>query len=77
MSWFLLLLLIFSPAVLAVAVSIYLTVYQKKEQRDELEYLKSMTEEEKKEYELRKNQLFTSQQAFYRMNAITSNNRII
>ncbi len=77
MSWFFLLLLIFSPAILAAAVSIYLTIHHKREQMDELEYLKSMTEEEKKEYELRKNQLFTSQQEFYRMNAITSNNRII
>lgn len=77
MSWFFLLLLIFSPAILAAAVSIYLTIHHKKERMDELEYLKSMTEEEKKEYELRKNQLFTSQQEFYRMNAITSNNRII
>ncbi len=77
MSWFLLLLLIFSPAVLAAVVSLYLTVHQKKEQRDEREYLESLTEEEKKEYALQKNQLLTSQQKCFRVNALASNNRIV
>lgn len=77
MSWFLLLLLIFSPAILAAVVSLYLAVYQKKEQRDEREYLDSLTEEEKKEYALQKNQLLTSQQKCLRVNALTSNNRIV
>ena len=77
MNWIILMLLIFSPAVLAVVVSVYLNVHLKKEQQDEKEYLKTLTEEGKKDYELQKKMMFAAQQHYFRVNAMNSNNRIV
>lgn len=77
MKWILLGILIFSPAILAATVSVYLHIYEKKEQQDEKAYLDALTEEEKKEYRLRKHKMLTSQQECQRLNTVNSNNRII
>lgn len=60
---------------IAIICAICFVVHQKREEKDEKEYLKSLSEEEKKEYLLQKNKDLQLQQSYYRMNDIVSNRK--
>lgn len=60
---------------IAIICAICFVVNQKREEKDEKEYLKSLSEEEKKEYLLQKNKDLQLQQSYYRMNDIVSNRK--
>lgn len=60
---------------LAIIVAIGFVISQKREERDEKEYINTLSEEEKKEYLLQKNKDLQLQQSYYRMNDIVSNRK--
>lgn len=60
---------------LAIIVAIGFVISQKREERDEKEYINTLSESEKKEYLLQKNKDLQLQQSYYRMNDIVSNRK--
>lgn len=64
--------IILIPFFAAVLMAISFVANQKKEERDEKEYMSTLSEEEKREYILQKNKDIQSQQSYYRMNDIVS-----
>lgn len=67
--------IIFIPFFIAVFLAVLFVYKHKKEEKDEKEYMNTLSEEEKKEYILQKNKDIQLQQSYYRMNDIVSNKK--
>ena len=67
--------IIFIPVLNAVILEVVFVLHMKKDEKDEKEYMKTLSDEEKKEYLLQKSKDMQAEQSYYRMNDIVSNKK--
>ena len=75
MNMFIITLLYCTPIFAGITVALYLRYLRRQDERDEMEYLKTLTEEEKKSYFAEKNRALLKQQRAYSINGVVTSFR--